>query len=135
MYRLQGQDMMPSSRLLPTYLEKQAESLAIKHQREVGRCMNPIEVGEGLDVVEEVMVEEEAVIMVDAGVVDNLVGNSTMEWISLTLVLGSSRMRNGLVWTMTLVMRCNRILSVKLSFRTEKIIKEKQQQPNWATGS
>jgi hypothetical protein len=129
--------MIPSLRLLPTYLEKQAESLAIKHQREVGRYMTRTEVGEDLDVVEEVAVEEEAVVVVDeeaVEVVDILVGNSTMEWTSLTL-LGFSQMKNGLVLTMILVVRYNRILSARLPFRTERIIKEKQQQPNWATGS
>ncbi len=43
--------------------------------------MTPTKVGEDLDVVEEVMVEEEAVVVVDAEaveVVDILVGNSTM---------------------------------------------------------
>jgi len=130
--------MIPSLRLLPTYLEKQAESLAIKHQREVGKYMTRTVVGEDLDVMEEVAVEEEAVVVVDeeeaVEVVDILVGNSTMEWTSLTL-LGFSQMKNGLVLTMILVVRYNRILSARLPFRTERIIKEKQQQPNWATGS
>ncbi len=128
MYRSQGQeDMIPSSRLLPTYLEKQAQSLAIKHQREVGRYMTPTEVGEDLDMVKEVAVEEEAVVVVGAEAVevDILVGNSTMEWTSLTL-LGSSWMKNGLVSTTTLVMRYNRILSIRLvPFRTEKNNKRK----------
>ena len=120
-----------------TYLSGEASQIFGNKTSKGSRKMyDSHQVEENLDVVKEVAVEKEAVVVVDAvvvEVVDTLVGNSTMEWTSLTL-LGSSWMKNRLVWTMKLVMKYDKTQSARLLFKTGRRIRERQQQLNWVIG-